>query len=438
MAKQRSFFKSLRGKISMQMLVLSLLPIIIVGVLAYTSMSNAEQSASDSLQDSRTQLEQDVVGSDILAKTAQGTADEIDMFMRARIENAIIWASAPIVVDTAKVGTALAEEQGLPDMTIDEIEELMADNRSLAPNPAADEYLKNQIEFSQHFGEIFFTEANGYNVALTASTSDFVQSDEGWWQIAWDNGISIGEVEYDDSAGIWSTDISVRIDDPDTGKPVGVMKTVLGVSLIQEIANANADDVSGGSVTVLDPNGLLLAETSTGNDLERIMNSDINLRDSGDAAVEKVYASDAANGYDVADDTITGYARSATAGYYEGITGFDGFGWAVLVEPPTEIAFASLGSLETLESDLKDDTQNMLVILIVVLAIVFVVALGVAFYVSQGITKPVAHLSDVAEKVSMGDLDVSVAVNSDDEIGDLADSFGRMVTAYRFMAQDEG
>ncbi len=78
----------------------------------------------------------------------------------------------------------------------------------------------------------------------------------------------------------------------------------------------------------------------------------------------------------------------------------------------------------------------MLVTLIVVLAIVFVVALGVAFYVSRGITRPVAHLSDVAEKVSMGDLNVSVAVKSDDEIGDLADSFGRMVTAYRFMAQD--
>ncbi len=437
MAKQRNFHKSLRGKISLQMLMVSLIPIIIIGVLTYSSMSNAEQSASDSLEDSRTQLEQDVVGSDILAKTAQATADEIDMFMRERMENAIIWASAPIVVETAKAGADLAVERGLPDMSIDEIEETMADNRSLAPNLAADKYLKDQIDFSQHFGEIFFTEAHGYNVALTASTSDFVQSDEGWWQTAWDNGISIGEVEYDDSAGIWSTDISVRIDDTDTGKPVGVMKTVLGVSLIQEIANGNADDVSGGSVTVLDPNGLLLAETSTDNDLSRIMNPDVNLRDSGEAAIGQVYASASANGYDVADETIVGYARSATAGYYQNVPGFDGFGWAVLVEQPTDIAFASLGSLETLGSDLEDDTQTMLVTLIVVLAIVFVIALGVAFYVSRSITKPIARLNEAAEKVSMGDLDVTVDVKSDDEIGDLAESFGRMVTAVRFLSEDD-
>ena len=54
----------------------------------------------------------------------------------------------------------------------------------------------------------------GYNVAPTNPASDFIQSDEGWWLAAWSHEIAVGAVEYDDSAGVWSLDIAIRIDDP--------------------------------------------------------------------------------------------------------------------------------------------------------------------------------------------------------------------------------
>jgi HAMP domain-containing protein len=44
----------------------------------------------------------------------------------------------------------------------------------------------------------------------------------------------------------------------------------------------------------------------------------------------------------------------------------------------------------------------------------------------------VEHLKDVAENVSLGNLDIAVRRYSDDEIGDLSDSFSRMVTAVKF------
>ena len=50
----------------------------------------------------------------------------------------------------------------------------------------------------------------------------------------------------------------------------------------------------------------------------------------------------------------------------------------------------------------------------------------------RAILHPVDHLKDVAESVSMGNLDISVRRYSNDEIGDLADSFSRMVTAVKF------
>lgn len=66
-----------------------------------------------------------------------------------------------------------------------------------------------------------------------------------------------------------------------------------------------------------------------------------------------------------------------------------------------------------------------------------VIGLGLAFWLSRSIVGPVKELTSVAERVSMGDLDVTVVRRSNDEIGDLADSFSRMVTAVKFYAAEE-
>ncbi len=57
---------------------------------------------------------------------------------------------------------------------------------------------------------------------------------------------------------------------------------------------------------------------------------------------------------------------------------------------------------------------------------------GTSVALLRAILRPVDHLREVAENVSLGNLDIAVRRYSDDEIGDLADSFSRMVTAVRF------
>lgn len=157
--------------------------------------------------------------------------------MLERISDAVTWASAPIIIQAAKNAAKLHKDRGFTDLNIEEIEAKFKNTKSLNVSPGANNYLKLQIKNSKHFGEAFFTDKYGFNVALTNPTSDFVQRDENWWKTAWENGVSVGEVEFDDSAGIWSVDISVRIDDIAAGRSLGVMKTVLGVSLIQQVAD---------------------------------------------------------------------------------------------------------------------------------------------------------------------------------------------------------
>jgi HAMP domain-containing protein len=434
--EKRSYLKSLRGKITTQMLLISLVPILIIGGLAYFSLNRSVNDASDSLQQSRDQLAEEVVGANLNSE-ATLIAREIDQFMLERMGDVIVWSTAPVVVETAQQGFALAEEQGLPQLSLDEQEATMEATRTLAVDQSANNYLKQQIDLSPHFGEVFFTDAHGYNVAVTSPTSDFVQSDEDWWQEAWENQISIGTIEYDDSAGIWSIEISVRVDHPQTGAALGVMKSVLGVSLLQEVADLHESQLQEGDVTILNPEGLLVAETASAHELERIMNPEISLLDIGSDAVTDVFASEDASGFNLSDDLVSGFSRTNAAAFYESIPGFDGFGWAVLVDQPTEVAFAPIQSLSELESDLDNSRQTIGLTILVVVLLVAVGALTLAFFLSSGITVPILHLRDVAEKVSRGDLNASISVKSDDEIGDLANAFGRMVTAIRFFAAED-
>lgn len=64
--------------------------------------------------------------------------------------------------------------------------------------------------------------------------------------------------------------------------------------------------------------------------------------------------------------------------------------------------------------------------------------LGIAMSIAleRAILRPVDHLRTVAENVSMGNLQVAVKRFSDDEIGDLTDSFARMLTAVKYFRMD--
>src|SRR5262249_36564965 len=46
--------------------------------------------------------------------------------------------------------------------------------------------------------------------------------------------------------------------------------------------------------------------------------------------------------------------------------------------------------------------------------------------VVRAITRPIAHLAAVADRISLGDMDAMIDVNTTDEIGELAERFRRM------------
>ncbi len=91
----------------------------------------------------------------------------------------------------------------------------------------------NKSESQFKYAEIFVTNVYGANVAQSEKTSDYRQDDEKWWQKAKENGLFLSEGGYDESAGVYSSDISIRILD-ENGNFIGVLKAVINVESITE------------------------------------------------------------------------------------------------------------------------------------------------------------------------------------------------------------
>ncbi|MDH3221256.1 MAG: cache and HAMP domain-containing protein [Gammaproteobacteria bacterium] len=426
--EKRPYSKSLRGKITNRTLFIGIIPVLLVGAFSWFSLNQLTSTANQQLDKSRSELLDSVVGNN-LSTTSARIVNELDAFMLERISDVVVWASAPIIVQASKAAAETHEKVGLVGQSIDEIEARFKTRKSLNVSPAANRYLIQQIRRSAHFGEVFFTDKNGFNTALTNPTSDFVQSDENWWKTAWENEISVGEVEYDDSAGIWSVDISVRIDDPTSGRSLGVMKAVLGVSLIQEVADNGARDIAGGSVSVISSGGLLLAETATKHDKKRIMVDSINIRNSTDVAIQEVFST-RRKGYAIGENDVIGYAKSAGPELYRTVVSrFPGFNWTVIVQQPKSIALAPIEGLSSVQASLQSSKQQMIIILVLVVIVVFALAIFVAGMLSKTITQPLLDLRELADSVSKGDTSRTITVNSDDEIQDVAQAFERMRTS---------
>ncbi len=73
----------------------------------------------------------------------------------------------------------------------------------------------------------------------------------------------------------------------------------------------------------------------------------------------------------------------------------------------------------------------------VVIAIGIVLAAVIVGLFALTIIKDINKLNRIANKVSMGEMDVKMDVKRSDEIGDLAKSFGRMVASLKIMMMDK-
>lgn len=352
------------------------LPVAVIGIAAWFVMSYRLDVISQQVETTRPTLIEGIEGRHLVGQ-ARRAADSIDSYVVERVADARIWASDPLVVQAVRAGAALHESHGLVGLDPEAVEIRFPNEKSLHAFPDTDERLRTLILASPHFAEVFVTDLHGLNVSTTNPTSDVFQSDEGWWQQAWDTGIDIGDVEYDDSAGIWSIALSMRIADTSDGRPIGVLKAILSLDAVQTAADRTAETLrEDGNVQIVDDEGRLIAETLSGHSQDRLMNDEVGVDDEASA---EALAGARAKGLISGDHVLTAFARTSSGAVYEPVArAFGGLGWTVLVHEPTAQSESDLLVFDQIVTALRQWRLMLALILAGILAACLLTAAGLA------------------------------------------------------------
>ena len=269
--------------------------------------------------------------------------------------------------------------------------------------------------------EIFVTDRHGATLGATGRLSDYYQADEGWWQAAWNDGegaLYISNPEYDESAGVTASLIAMPVLDEDTGEILGIMRSTLVLDSLFEVFEATRYGETGHTI-LFDGSAEVLYEPALqgeASSAELPLHLRQHLIAKGHLMTEKDADGDQSL---FAHRPVASVAASDTLGV-EGIeTAIANLGWAVVVQQKTEEAFAPIRQL----------AKIIRLVSIVILVLVGLMGLAGAHF----LTRPILALTEAADAVSAGDLDVELIPAGGDEIGRLTTSFGNMTRRLKHM-----
>lgn len=259
------------------------------------------------------------------------------------------------------------------------------------------------------FPEIFITDRYGANVAQTNRTSDYRQNDEEWWQQAKENGLYLGNVEFDSSANMYATDVALRIDG-EQGEFLGVIKVVVSLTEVQSIINQRAMDEQLASRFnfMLFTGGHRIIHTNM---------DDVPILTDGSAYFDGVDIVPGANVITaVRKEPVSGDELLSAYAVSQGYGGLPGLGWILLHEYHADDIYQPVQVLR----------QKFLVIAFVTALIAMLLGTGVALSLSRRINR----LVSATRKFGAGDTTTLVDEKGNDELAMLARSFnnaGRLV-----------
>jgi len=332
---------------------------------------------------------------------ATHVASLVDLYLRERRHEAEALAGSPAVVRAALEASQAALRQRLPQLDIPTLERMFNQRRELGGDPDLAAYLRGYAQHSD-FAELFFTESHGYNVLASDRTTDFVQSDEAWWQQAVKTGAYEGAPRYDSSAAVVSLEYDIAIRAPRVAHPVGVLKAVFALARLSQLLAAG--DLPGGvRLEVVDAQGRRIV-TPDSAELLRSLPQAADIPRESRPATARVVGPDGSADLVVTVPTANGK-------------------WWVVFREPERAAYAVARTTAT----------NIVLWTIALFGAAL--ALLVVFWrrLNRRVTEPVKAAGAIASRVAGGDLSVTVVTErtEDAEVGDLLSSVHSMVVALR-------
>ena len=410
---------TLRNRLLITILPAVLIPLAIASAIGYSITENRMKNQAMS------QLEEHTL---LAGKT-------VTTFIRDSFKIPDLVAVNPLVIESMRAGTQKAQAQGLPQKSIEAVEQQFADTKLLEADTTLNQYLEQVVQSTSSV-EIFFTERNGFNIAFSNPTSDFVQRDEGWWQNSQKNGQAVDEPEFDESANAVIVAISEAVKDPKTGEFLGVIKTGIPVTeLDSNIATYLAAGLKQSqTVQVVDSEAgsLMTTITSQGSDPEKqeviggepILTVAKTLRNSVQNSASnleqlKQSLQGVANFDNISLQEKEIFSENSTMAQLE----YQGKVFSFSTIPNTDlVTIAAVDSAEIAAAG-----RNLLTVFALTAIILGCASLVLIMLLARQLSKPLTELSEKTQQVAEGNLDVQAELQGTVETMTLAYSFNSLV-----------
>jgi len=282
---------------------------------------------------------------------------------------------------------------------------------ALVAEIASDEVSDHLRSFMQAFPgevEVFVTDIQGLNVAMTDRTGDYLQADEEWWQGAYKDGQGatyIGEVEYDESAQAWAINVGVPVHDEEEDI-IGVLRGTVDISVVFDALSTIAFGETG-HAALLDREGRILYA----NNKELLMQQ----------ASEEILTAieETGEGWRENMDDLEG--NPAIVAYHSMEGELAGpLGWRIVLDQ----------DLDEVKAPILQALGNSLLVAGVVAVFLFIVGLGAG----RSIALPLVVVTGQAQQLAMGDVTGTQSQDTD-RLLERGDEAGAMMRAFQGLGE---
>ncbi len=360
-------------------------------------------------------------------------------FFKDTLKTSYQLAANPLVIEAVESGTQQVQSQGLLSKNIEQVEQQFASTKLLERNKTLNDYLKATAKI-QDLAEIIVTEDNGFNVAYSSPTSDFVQSDEQWWQIGRTEGQKVLESTLDKSTNIEVVETVNSLQNPNTGKVFGVAKVSVSTKALDKIL---AESVG---VKLSDSEILQIIDGKAGSVLDTVTNqrnSESKTIIGGESVAEaaKIFTQALSTG-----NLQNGLSRLQEVKGISNvelqesedqtdvkILSFESQGKYFKVTSIPETSFLAVMSID--KAEIAEAGTDLMVIFALTASILGLLATGVIVLLARNLSKPLTNLADKAQQVAAGDLDVQAQLEGTEETVILGDNFNKLVQQVKVLIQ---
>ncbi len=362
--------------------------LLVLGVVGYSGLLVLRKSIAGD-EDAR------IVSSALLSEQL------VQRLLAERARQVQLIASEPEVIAAAKKGTEVSRTKGLPNHSIDDLEQMFKGPRSQQVDDNALRYL-NALLPKLDIAEVMLTDEFGYNAVTTSLSSDFVQSDEAWWQAAWGNGMTTAQATIDPVMGRTVVELAGVV--RDGTMRVGVVKVKFGLSLVDSVLAQGSAVGSSLRVDLVDSTGKIIASSGRAARFKTL------------SGFSTVAAQDPGAVFDFSADSIK---RRGS------VFATNGGRWRV-------VSHMSVADATRAYSEAR---WGLIIGLSLMLGLIVTSLSLVGKFIERRVTGPARELAVAAEAVAAGDLSKQITQTGDeDEIGRLAKAIGAMMLELRRLA----